>query len=325
MDSLIYKFAALGPLDDGEDEGDKSENKPNLNVSELATIVEDLSLSDSENKLKIDGIDLERGGCADKIAHLYCNLPTDFNWDEASRKGAPEIPDYEIDFEKAFANLSKLGEVEKHLELLYKPFTCMMDVSCRFNMYELCILLPDARYDPGIHPSVAIKVRNPSANVKIFSGGKMVSTALTAASARNALFKVVRVVQELDYKADIKNFSKNIVNATFMMPFKIDLQRLNQLYSDKVTHNNAKRPFITYTLDEDGVRFAVFPTGYVLALHSSCRSETSAAIATFLPILAKFKNGYATSAERQGRMVGDISYKLLWERRLEEDKEELGF
>ncbi|KAH8337533.1 hypothetical protein KR074_000255 [Drosophila pseudoananassae] len=250
-------------------------------------------------------------------------MPPDFNWDEASQKGDPEVPDFEIDFENAFENLSKLAEVEKHLELLYKPFTCVMDVSCRFNMFELCILLPDSRYDPVIHPSVDIRMRNPSANVKIFSGGKMVSTALTAASARNALFKVVRVVQELDYKADIKNFSKNIVNASFMMPFKIDLQRLKQLYSDKVTHNHAKRPFITYTLDDDGVRFAVFPTGYVLALHSSGRSETTAAIAAFLPILSRFMNGYATSAERQGGMVGDISYKLLWERRLEEDKEGL--
>ncbi|KAH8267434.1 hypothetical protein KR018_001940, partial [Drosophila ironensis] len=245
--------------------------------------------------------------------------PENFDWDEAAKDGEPVVPNFEIDFNNPFDDVTKLVQVEKQLELLYKPFICVMEVSCRFNMYELCIMMPESRYDPGSHPSVAIKVRNPSAHVRIYAGGKMVASALTSASARNALFKVVRVVQELDYKADIKNFNRNIVNASFMMPFKIDLHGLILLYADKVTHNNSTRPFITYTLDDSGVRFAIFPTGFVLALHSSARSETQAAIASILPILAKFKNGYPTLAEKKGEMMGDVSYKLVWEHKLEMD------
>ncbi|KAH8412735.1 hypothetical protein KR009_004976, partial [Drosophila setifemur] len=249
-------------------------------------------------------------------------LPLDFPWEEASKDGDPVVTDVDIDYQNIFEDVSRLAEVEQQLQLLFRPFTCTMDVCCRFNLYELGTVLPDARFEPSIHPAVFLKVRSPSAHVKIFADGVMVATALTATSARNALFKVVRAVQELGYKADINTFTKNVVNASFMMPFKIHLPSLILDHQNMVICNNSNRPFVTYTTGEDvGVRFAIFPTGFVLVLHSSAHSESRAAIAIILPILAKFKNGYPTPAERDGLLLGDISYKLLWEQKLEEDKD----
>jgi len=89
----------------------------------------------------------------------------------------------------------------------------------------------------------------------------------------------------------------------------------------EVAQNRSRRPFITYTTENLGVRFAVFPTGFVLVLHSTSHCETREAIANFLPILAKLKNGYPTAEEKLGQLVGDISYKLFWEKQLEDDKE----
>jgi len=169
-------------------------------------------------------------------------------------------------------------------------------------MYELCLLMADSRYDPASHPTVSVKVTHPSAQVKIHAAGKIVATALNSDSARIALFKVIRVLQDLDYKPDIKNFGKSIVNASFSMPFKLDLELMSRLHAEEVTYNWSKRPFITYTDEKEGVRFAVFPTGFVLVLHSNGHSETREAISAFLPILAKFKNGYPTDAEKEGKI-----------------------
>ncbi|KAH8238648.1 hypothetical protein KR038_000399, partial [Drosophila bunnanda] len=253
----------------------------------------------------------------------FIGKPTDICWEEASKKGDPVGPDSEIDFKDIFDNLSKLSEVEKKIHLLYRPFICVMDFSCRFNLYELGILMPDSRFDPASHPSVSVRLHNSFAQVKIYAGGKMVATALTADVARSALFKVIRMVQEMDYKPDIKTFSKNIVHASFCMPFKLDLNLMAQKYEEQVTSNPKRRPFITYTTENVGVRFAIFPTGYVLVLHSSCHSETRSAIAALLPILAKVRNGYPKAGELQGSQEGDVTYKLLWEKKLDEDKEGL--
>ncbi|KAH8249457.1 hypothetical protein KR032_009729, partial [Drosophila birchii] len=253
----------------------------------------------------------------------FVGTPTDICWEEASKKGDPVGPDTEIDYEAIFENLSKLAEVEKKLQLLYRPFICVMDFSCRFNLYELGILMPDTRFDPGSHPSVSVRLHNTFAQVKIYAGGKMVATALSADAARSALFKVIRMVQEMDYKPDIKTFSKNIVHASFCMPFKLDLKLMAQQYVEQVTSNFKRRPFITYTTDNAGVRFAIFPTGFVVVLHSSCHNETRSAIAALLPILAKARNGYPTAGELQATQVGDVSYKLLWEKKLDDDKEGL--
>ncbi|XP_064535464.1 uncharacterized protein LOC135426335 [Drosophila montana] len=233
----------------------------------------------------------------------------------------PIIPDFEIDYDNIYENIANASKIEKHLQLLYRPFTCLVDVSCRFSLYELAILLDDARYEPAHHPALFVRLRNPSAEIKIYSGGKIASMALTAVSARTALLKVIRMVEELDYKTDITHFSKNNVHASFCLPFKIDLEMLCELHSEQISGNRDVRPFITYKIDGTAIRFAVFPNGYVLVLHSKQHSETRAAIAGFLPILAQFQNGYLTPSEKYGTLCGDISFKLLWERKLEEDNE----
>ncbi|TDG46070.1 hypothetical protein AWZ03_007519 [Drosophila navojoa] len=233
----------------------------------------------------------------------------------------PIIPDFEIDYDNVYENIAKASEMEKHLELLYRPFTCLVDVNCRFSLFELAILLDDSRYEPTRHPALFVRLHDPSAEIKIYSGGKIQSTALTANSARTALLKVMQMVEELDYKADVKNFSRNIVHASFCLPFKIDLEMLSEMHSEHISGNRETRPFITYKIDGTAIRFAVFPNGYVLVLHSKQHSETRAAIAGFLPILAQFQNGYLTHSEKYGTLCGDVSFKLLWERKLEEDTE----
>ncbi|KAH8307958.1 hypothetical protein KR059_003565, partial [Drosophila kikkawai] len=249
--------------------------------------------------------------------------PKDICWEEASKKGDPVGPHCEIDYEAIFKDSSKLAGVEKPIQLLYRPFICVMNFGCRFNLYELAILMPDTRFDPGSHPSVSVRLHNTFAQVKIYAGGKMVATALSTDAARNALFKVVRMVQEMDYKADIQTFSKNIVHASFCLPFKLDVSLLSQLHAEHVTRNPKRRPFVTYTTENEGVRFAIFPTGFVMALYSSCHNETRSAIAALLPILARVQNGYPTAAELQEWQARDVNYKLLWEKKLEDDREGL--
>ncbi|EDW12800.2 uncharacterized protein LOC6577391 [Drosophila mojavensis] len=244
-----------------------------------------------------------------------CDEPKEVDGD------TPIIPDFEIDYDNVYENIAKASEMEKQLELLYRPFTCLMDVNCQFSLFELAILLDDSRYEPAHHPALFVRLHKPSAEIKIYSGGKIQSTALTANSARTALLKVIQVVEELDYKADITSFSRNIVHASFCLPFKIDLEMLSEMHSEHISGNRETRPFITYKVDGTSIRFAVFPNGYVLVLHSKQHSETRAAIAGFLPILAQFRNGYLTHSEKYGSLCGDVSFKLLWERKLEEDKE----
>ncbi|KAM8718021.1 hypothetical protein ACLKA7_004689 [Drosophila subpalustris] len=243
------------------------------------------------------------------------------NNESATEAEVPIIPDFDIDYDNIFENIEGIAEIEKHLQLLYRPFTCLVDVNCRFSLFELAILLDNSRYDPAHHPALSIRLRNPSAEAKIYSGGKITTTALTADSARNALLKVIHMVEELDYKTDITNFSRNIVHASFCLPFKLDLEMLSELHGDQVSGNRQVRPFVTYKIEGTALRFAVFPNGFVLVLHSKQHSETRAAIAAFLPILVQFRNGYLTHTEKHGSLCGDISFRLLWERKLEEDSE----
>ncbi|XP_033236288.1 uncharacterized protein Trf4 isoform X12 [Drosophila pseudoobscura] len=244
-----------------------------------------------------------------------------FMWDSSSEEDEPVKPHVDINYENIFEDVGKLSAVEKHLQLLYRPFSCVIEMICRFNIFELCILISDSCYDPGCHPSVSVRTVNPTGLVKIYSGGKMVSTALTAESARICLFKVVRMVEELDFKVNVKNLSRNIVHASFCMPFSLDLDRLYEKHPTKVTRNCRARPFITYTIEGENIVFAIFPSGFVLVLHSTKHSETRAAIAALLPILAQCKDGSTKQSEKQGRICGDVSFKLLWEHRLEQDKE----
>ncbi|XP_016931696.3 uncharacterized protein Trf4 isoform X2 [Drosophila suzukii] len=328
MDSMINKLKDLNHLDDEEDETKadclKDKKKPDAKLSNLDKLFNELNLNDVREDFLLKRMKVETGNSNNYLYKDYFNnSSTDIPWDKVRETGDPMGPDFEIDFENVFEDVSKLTEVENQLQLLYRPFICQMDLNCRFNMYELCLLMADSRYDPASHPTVSVKVTHPSAQVKIHAAGKIVATALNSDSARIALFKVIRVLQDLDYKPDIKNFGKSIVNASFSMPFKLDLELMSRLHSEEVTYNWSKRPFITYTDEKEGVRFAVFPTGFVLVLHSNGHSETREAISAFLPILAKFKNGYPTDAEKEGKLVGDLSYKLLWEKRLEEDKEGL--
>ncbi|KAH8403018.1 hypothetical protein KR222_003159, partial [Zaprionus bogoriensis] len=231
------------------------------------------------------------------------------------------IPDFDINFDDIFEDVGKLQAIEKQLQLLYRPFTCLVDVNCRFSLYELSILLDDSRYDPAHHPALFIRLRNPTAEVKLYAGGKISSSAVTADSARTALLKVIHMVEELDYKTEITHFSKNIVHASFCLPFKIDLELLSEMHADQISGNRETRPFITYKIEGTAIRFAVFGNGFVLVLHAMQHSETRAAIAGFLPILVQFQNGFLTPTEKFGSLCGDISFRLLWERKLEEDKE----
>ncbi|XP_039493258.1 uncharacterized protein LOC120452873 [Drosophila santomea] len=325
MDSLIRRLKALNNVDDYENdarfEGLKIK-EPTAKLSSLDKLFEELKISEGSSAVE----DLITKPIK-KESYLYKDYfsksPIDFPWQKAFEKGSSLGPDLYIDYENIFENVANLAEVEEKLELLYRPFTCVMDVNCRFNMYELCLLMAESRFDPGSHPSVVVKITHPSAQVKIHAGGKIFSTALNADSARSALFKVIRILNDLDYKVEIKNFSKNIVNASFSMPFKIDLDLMSRRHVVEASRNRSRRPFTTWTTEKLGVRFAVFPTGFVLVLHSSSHFETREAIADFLPILARLKNGYPTAEEKVGQLVGDLSYKLLWEKRLEEDKDGL--
>ncbi|XP_034666620.1 uncharacterized protein LOC117900377 [Drosophila subobscura] len=316
-DSDMYVDAMEPETVDTKDKGAKDDES----VSNIQKPLQAMDLLTGHSTDETDTSDSESDKVEKQVGlNLYGQLPISM-WDFSSEENEPEVPHVDINYENIFDDVSKLTAVEKHLQLLYRPFSCELEMISRFKMYELCILITDSRYDTDCHPSVTVKTVNPIGLVKIFAGGKAASTALTAESAYISLFKVVRMVEELDFKLDVKNLSRNIVNASFCMPFELDLDLLCEQHRMKVTRNCRTRPFITYNNDGENIVFAVFPTGFVLVLHSTKPSETRAAIAAFLPILAQYKDGYATQSKKMGRLCGDISYKLLWEHRLEEDKE----
>ncbi|EDX03500.1 GD23169 [Drosophila simulans] len=325
MDSVIKRLKALNHVDnykenDARFAGVTLKEGPAAKISSLDKLFEELKINEgSSAKEDLVTEPIKKEGYLYK--DYFNKSPIEFPWEKAYEKGSSLGPDFYIDYENVFENVANLAEIEEKLELHFRPFTCVMDFNCRFSMYELCLLLSESRFDPGSHPAVVVKITDPSAQVKIHAGGKISSTALNADSARTGLFKVIRILQDLDYKLVIKNFSKNIVNASFSMPFKIDMDLMSRRHVMEVTQNRSRRPFVTYTTENLGVRFAVFPTGFVLVLHSTSHCETREAIANFLPILAKLKNGYPTAEEKLGQLVGDISYKLLWEKQLEDDKE----
>ncbi|XP_034475320.1 uncharacterized protein LOC117782333 [Drosophila innubila] len=285
----------------------------NIDMSKLKRLFGSSEILEMQKNLELNRIESESDKESNNELESVCCRATETE--------IPIIPDYDIDYDNIFENIEKVGEIEKNLQLLYRPFTCLVDVNCRFSLFELAILLDNSRYDPAHHPALTLRLRNPSAEAKIYAGGKITSTALTADSARNAILKVIHMVEELDYKTDITVFSKNIVHASFCLPFKIDLEMLSELHSDHVSGNREVRPFITYKIEGTTMRFAVFPNGFILVLHSKQHSETRAAIAAFLPILVQFKNGYLTHTEKYGSLCGDVSFRILWERKLEEDSE----
>ncbi|EDW03298.1 uncharacterized protein LOC6562861 [Drosophila grimshawi] len=312
---LVWDFGVDDAKDEADVIGDFVKNDLTEDAIESAAYNADMDVIKLKNLSQIlainDQIELE------KIEYDHENNRRS---GQSNVEETPIIPDFEIDYDNIYDNIESLVEIEKHLQLLYRPFTCVVDVNCRFRLHELAILMDDVLYEPTHHPALFVRLRNPSAELKLYAGGKITSSALTASAARMALLKVIHMVENLNYNTDITNFSKNIVHASFCLPFKIDLEMLSEMHSDHVIGNREMRPFITYKIDGTAIRFAIFPNGYVLVLHSTQHSETRAAIVGILPILAQFRNGYLTPTEKNGSLRGDISFKVLWERKLEDDK-----
>ncbi|XP_017847515.2 uncharacterized protein LOC108603314 [Drosophila busckii] len=233
----------------------------------------------------------------------------------------PIIPDFDIDYDDIYEDAAKLDSIEKQLELIYRPFIVFVTVDCHFSLSELSALLDDSRYEPTHYPAVFLHLREFTAEVKLYACGQIVARALTEQSASDAVLQTIRLLHELDYKLDITDYCKNIVTASFCLPFKIDLEMLGEMHGEMVSANRELRPFATYKIEGSAIRFAIFPNGYVLALHSLHHGETRAAIAGILPILVQFKNGFLTPSEKLGSLCGgDVNFKLLWEYKLNADK-----
>ncbi|KAH8282747.1 hypothetical protein KR054_009460, partial [Drosophila jambulina] len=231
----------------------------------------------------------------------------------------PKTPT-EADVLNIYRDLSKLADIERYLNLLYRPFTCFLNTKCHYNLRNLKHCLPGSIYDPDRHMALVTTRRMPFGNIKVYANGNIYCQALTRKSAVRVLFNFADALAELgDYSPSLCQPKFNLVNATFCMPFPLDLQALNVRNKPYSVYIPKKQPFLTYRMPDTMIKFAIFPVGYVYVMFSARPTLTRMAIAHILPILYSCR---ASSQQNQSDLElshGDINFKLLWEKEFQRD------
>ncbi|KAH8248783.1 hypothetical protein KR032_003128, partial [Drosophila birchii] len=221
----------------------------------------------------------------------------------------------EADVLNIYNDLSKLADIERYLNLLYRPFTCFLNTQCQYNLRKLRLCLPDSNYEPDRHMALVTTHRQPSGTIKIYANGNISCQAFTHFSAFKALTNFSEALAELGgYTPSLIEPKFNLVNATFCMPFPLDLQAIEVLKKPHTVYIPNEHPFLTYSIPGALIKFAIFPTGYVYVMFSNRPYDTQQAIVHILPILYACR---ATSQPNQSDLElshGDINFQLLWEK-----------
>ncbi|XP_070133728.1 uncharacterized protein Trf5 isoform X2 [Drosophila bipectinata] len=237
---------------------------------------------------------------------------------ESSLVLAESIAPTEDDVLNIYQNVSKLVNIERHLNMLYRPFTCFASTKTQYNLMELEILLVNAKYDPDRHLALLVNRFHPVSSLKIYANGNIYCHGFSRESARRGLVEMVHVLQDSGYSPSLRHMKFNVVNATFCVPFHVDLRRLYQCHSAYSQYNPTKQPFVTYRLPNTLIKFAIFPSGYVYVMYASMPRHTKLAIGHILPILYLYK----ASPSHQGDIElcrGDVNFQVLWEKEFQRE------
>ncbi|EDW77571.2 uncharacterized protein Dwil_GK24486 [Drosophila willistoni] len=229
-----------------------------------------------------------------------------------------ENADVPTDFEilNIFQDISKLAKIEKYLNILYRPFVCFVNTKCEFNLPELNVIIPNAKYDPDQHSALFIKRTFPVGSLKVYANGNIYAHGYSRESAHTGLRRFIHHLEDFEYKPLLRNPKYNVVNATFSMPFHVNLKQLHSgCYSR--TSFSSKKTFLTYWMDEWQIKLAIFPTGFVYVMFSTQPRHTRRAIQFILPVLYRYKELNTKPIDMD--KSGDIDYKLRWEREFQRE------
>ncbi|XP_017155238.1 TBP-related factor [Drosophila miranda] len=211
-----------------------------------------------------------------------------------------------------FCNLSVLPDIERHLQLLYRPFTCHVNTNCVYDLHALHEVLENSRYEPEKHSALFAQRVYPVCTLTIYANGNVFCKGYSRDGAREGLSKFEEILEVLGYTPAFYNLKYNVVNATFCVPFQLDLEWLKvESYTNIIFDQS--QPFIFHIMPKTEIKFAIFPTGFVYVLGCRLPNETNDAIAFILPILYRFKAESNRSQPDLSLSLGDISSSLYWE------------
>ncbi|XP_034129287.1 uncharacterized protein LOC117584472 [Drosophila guanche] len=243
------------------------------------------------------------------------------SWTEVQpTTGAPLTPPTDIEVVNIFRNLSVLPEIERHIQLLYRPFTCFVSTKCVFNLYDLSFDIANATYEPHKQSAVFVQRVKPVCTLKIYTNGSICCKGYSREGTRVGLLKFEAVLKAAGYRPVMASFRYNVVNATFCVPFQLNLEWMILSSDHSIVHDNGQ-PFVFHPMPKTTIKFAIFPTGFVYVLGCKLPNETKYAIAFIMPILYSFKAESQESQQDLQLSLGDISSRLLWEREFQKQED----
>ncbi|KAL7740026.1 hypothetical protein ACLKA6_016872 [Drosophila palustris] len=221
----------------------------------------------------------------------------------------------DFDILSIYSDISKLNAIEEHLNLLYRPFTCFVKSRCNYKLFELECLLSNTRYEPHKHPALFVRHTNPSCSLRVYDNGNICSQGHSYDGAALGAQCFMNTMEQLGYSPMFYHPKFNVVNATFCMPFGINLENFNGEYSGDCLYNPETHPYLIYKIHESNIKVAIFPVGYVYVMLCSNPRCTQKVISNILPLLYRHRNvELELMSERERELSsGDINFKLLWE------------
>jgi len=193
-----------------------------------------------------------------------------------------------------------------------RPFYCFAMTSSKFNLEELELLM-NVRFERDKQVAVFINRHSPICSLKIYPNGNVYCHGYSRESTRTGLIKMMGELEEMGYNPRWHRLKFNVVNATFSLPFHLNLRKFHLQNPKATKYDPVKQPFLTYKVAGTMVKMAIFPTGYVFVMFATTRGFTKVAIAHILPILYGLKDEKQDHRELDLSM-GDIDYKVIWEK-----------
>ncbi|XP_043652231.1 TATA-box-binding protein-like 1 [Drosophila teissieri] len=223
----------------------------------------------------------------------------------------PRVP-RQKDVLSIYENVAKLADIERYLNILYKPFYCLGITTCQFSLSELDLVLENTTFEPEKQMAVLVQRYSPICSLKIYPHGNIYCQAFGSSSAREGMSNIMRELRYLGYRLRLRRLKVNAVNATFSVPFHLSLRQFHQQNPVLTRYDTSMHPFLMYKMMGTTVEMAIFPTGYVIVLFATTRGITQLAIAHILPILYRLKDPQQDQ-RKLSLSSGDVDYKLLWE------------
>ncbi|EDW05059.1 GH23390 [Drosophila grimshawi] len=217
-----------------------------------------------------------------------------------------------------YKDVSKLCAIEKYLHMLYRPFVCHLRIGCSLDLKQLSKHLWNTRYEPQISSALIVRLSKPACSLKVYNSGYVSCQGYNYGGAAAGVQHFMAIIENLGYLPLLQQPIHNVVNATFSMPFAIDLNGIYVAHRINCFYNPESFPYLVYEFYEHCIKVAIFPMGYVYVLLSTQPSHTRKVISLILPVLYRHRVAYGDTKLHRSNgetqlSIGDINYQLLWE------------